>query len=152
MFSRKTATELFFLEKLSVMELVPIPCWFYMHKSGKRKAVVEIWTSSERKITLFATRAKLPLLLHCINQVEPAVSASLNSTGGSSLKTSNGQNISNLEHPASTTSAADGGARNVPYPRTSGARFSSNGRYLVTFGRCGHYLSFMSIYLPLNLI
>ena len=149
MFSRKTNTELFFLR--SSLSWNQYQFHVDMHKSGKRKAVVEIWTSSERKITLFATRAKLPLLLHCINQVEPAVSASLNSTGGS-LKTSNGQNISNLEHPASTTSAADGGPRNVPYPRTSGARFSSNGRYLVTFGRCGHYLSFMSIYLPLNLI
>ena len=81
-------------------------------------------------------RGKVPLVTYCLKQVEGTLSTSI---GGRDTGPPPPPNKSSCR-------ANSGGGRNVPYPRTSGARFSQNGQFLVTFGR--HFNHQMTVNSP----
>lgn len=81
-------------------------------------------------------RGKLPLVTYCLRQVEGTLATSIGSTKVQESSSAT----------AGTRTTSGGGGRNVPYPRTSGARFSQNGKFLVTFGR--HFNQQMTVNSP----
>ena len=111
-FLLQTPKRTFSLRVMFPMSYPQEPPSFELHGDCESRLKLRIQKALERIAAGRIARGKLPILNHCLKQVET---------------------IATEEPPVKPGHRSS----NVPYPRTSGARFSHNGLFLVTFGR--HY-------------